>query len=64
MSDPRHHSATRRQLEDSVRALLPRPEDVPARIRNASSSTASVGLGGLFTGYLWGWMRGRRSRGK
>ena len=21
-----------------------------------------VGLGGLFTGYVWGWIRGRRSR--
>jgi hypothetical protein len=56
--------ATRQQLEDSVRALLPRSSDIPARIRNAKSSTASVGLGGLVTGYTWGWLRGRRSRRK
>lgn len=54
--------ATRQQLEDSVRALMPRSSDVPARIRNATSSTAGVGLGGLVTGYAWGWLRGRRSR--
>lgn len=59
MSEP---SATRRQLEESVRAILPRPDAVPARIRNASSSAALSGVGGLFTGYVWGWMRGRRSR--
>jgi len=53
---------TRQQLEDSVRALLPRSSDIPARIRDAKSSTAGVGLGGLVTGYVWGWMRGRRSR--
>ena len=55
-------SATRQQLEDSVRALLPKSSDIPERIRTAKSSTASVGLGGLVTGYAWGWLRGRRSR--
>ncbi len=55
-------SATRQQLEDSVRALLPRSGDIPEKIRTAKSSTATVGLGGLVTGYAWGWLRGRRSR--
>lgn len=57
-------SPTRQQLEDSVRALLPRSSDIPERIRAAKSSTAGVGLGGLVTGYAWGWLRGRRSRRK
>ncbi|HEY5121147.1 MAG TPA: hypothetical protein VII84_06195 [Acidimicrobiales bacterium] len=57
-------SPTRQQLEDSVRALLPRTSDIPERIRTAKSSTAGVGLGGLVTGYMWGWLRGRRSRRK
>jgi len=55
---------TRQQLEASVRALLPRRSDIPAKIRDAKSSTASVGIGGLVTGYAWGWLRGRRSRRK
>ena len=54
--------ATRQQLEDSVRALLPRSGDIPTRVREAKSSTAGAGLGGLITGYAWGWLRGRRSR--
>jgi hypothetical protein len=55
---------TRQQLENSVRALLPCQSDIPARIRNAKSSTAGAGLGGLVTGYVWGWLRGHRSRKK
>ena len=55
-------SATRQQLEDAVRALLPSTSGIPERIRSASSSTAGVGLGGLVTGYVWGWLRGHRSR--
>jgi hypothetical protein len=55
-------SATRQQLEDSVRALLPRTSDIPERIRTSKASTAGVGVGGLVTGYVWGWLRGRRSR--
>jgi hypothetical protein len=58
MSEP----VTRQQLEASVRSLLPRTGDIPERIRSAKSSTAGVGVGGLVTGYVWGWMRGRRSR--
>jgi hypothetical protein len=55
-------SATRQQLEDSVRALLPRTDAIPERIRAAKASTAGAGVGGLVTGYVWGWLRGRRSR--
>jgi hypothetical protein len=57
-------SDTRQQLENSVRALLPRQRGIPAKIRNAKSSTAGAGLGGLVTGYVWGWLRGHRSRKK
>ncbi|HEY5303966.1 MAG TPA: hypothetical protein VIJ86_07910 [Acidimicrobiales bacterium] len=53
---------TRQQLEDSVRALLPRTTGIPERVLNAKSSTAGVGLSGLVTGYVWGRLRGRRSR--
>lgn len=53
---------TRRELEESVRALLPRTGDISQRLRNARTSTAGVGLGALVTGYAWGWRRGRRSR--
>jgi hypothetical protein len=55
-------TATRQQLEDSVRALLPRTSDVPDAIRTATSSTAGVGLSALVTGFVMGWKRGRRSR--
>jgi len=57
-------SETRRQLEESVRAILPRASDVPERIRTASASSATAGISGLVTGYLWGRWRGRRSRTK
>ncbi|MDH2903139.1 MAG: hypothetical protein PXZ08_04210 [Actinomycetota bacterium] len=59
MKDP-----TRQQLEDSVRSLLPRAHVIPVRIREAKPTTASAGLGGLVTGFVWGWLRGRRSRRK
>lgn len=59
MSEP---TATRRELEESVRALLPRSKDISQRLARAKSTTAGVGVGGLVTGYVWGWIRGRRSR--
>ena len=55
-------TTTRQQLEDSVRALLPRSSDISSRLRRAKSSTAGAGVSGLLTGYAWGWLRGRRSR--
>lgn len=55
-------SEARAQLERSVRAILPRRDDLPAALRDARATTAGIGLGGLLTGYVWGWRRGRRSR--
>ena len=54
-----HDSATRRELESSLRALLPAVDP----IKDASeqpATIATVGVGGLLTGYLWGRLRGRR----
>ena len=54
-----HDSPTRRELESSIRALLPSVE--PLRDGADQPATlASVGVGGLLTGYLWGRLRGRR----
>jgi hypothetical protein len=54
-----HDSPTRRELESSLRALLPTVDP----IKDASeqpATIATVGVGGLLTGYLWGRLRGRR----
>ena len=61
MSEP---SATRRQLEASIRALLPDDLSLSHRDRNQPSDVAAAGVGGLLTGYLWGRWRGRRVRSK
>ena len=55
-------TVTRQQLEDSVRALLPRTGDISQRLRHAKSAGPAIGVGGLVTGYVWGRWRGRRSR--
>lgn len=54
-----HDSATRRELEASLRAVLPdvRPMKDAA---DQPATLAGVGVGGLLTGYLWGRLRGRR----
>ena len=58
-----NHSTTRQELERSIRALL--PEVGPLKVPGDDPATvATVGVGGLLTGYVWGWMRGRRSRSK
>ncbi len=51
-------SATRRDLERSLRALLPATTtlDLP------EPTIASAGVSGFVVGYLWGWRRGRRAR--
>jgi hypothetical protein len=61
----REQSATRKELEQSIRALLPK-ELLTMRDVNPSqsASTAAAGVGGLFAGYVWGWVRGRRRRSK
>ena len=56
------HSETRRELERSIRALLPSELTATKRMKGQDANGAAAGLGGLFTGYAWGWLRGRRSR--
>lgn len=59
MTEP---SATRRELEQKIRALLPRRD---AEAEEKSPVAAGAGVGGLLVGYAWGWMRGwRRARRK
>jgi hypothetical protein len=55
-------SATRRELEASIRALL--PDDLSLRDPEASQTptVAAIGLGGVMTGYVWGRMRSRKIR--
>jgi hypothetical protein len=55
-------SATRRQLEASIRSLLPGELNLSSAVKSEPPTVAAVGLGGLMTGYVWGWFRGRRSR--
>ncbi|HEY1824991.1 MAG TPA: hypothetical protein VGG21_03420 [Acidimicrobiales bacterium] len=59
MSEP---SATRRQLEASLRSFLPKEVQDPGSLSESKPTLASVGVGGLLTGYLWGRLRGRRVR--
>lgn len=59
MSD---HAATRRELERSLRALVPERTSLGGSLTSSKSSVAAAGFGGLVTGYLWGWIRGRRAR--
>jgi len=59
----RKQSATRRQLEEKLRSILPRQEEDPSA-EPSNPLVASVGLGGLLAGYSWGWIRGRRRRAK
>jgi hypothetical protein len=55
-------SATRQQLEMSIRALL--PDDLSLRGPEASQkpTVAAVGIGGVMTGYAWGRLRSRKIR--
>ncbi|MFI5035275.1 MAG: hypothetical protein ACHQFZ_03615 [Acidimicrobiales bacterium] len=56
----RQPSATRRELEEKIRALI------PVRLGGAAKPTnpvvAGAGVGGLLSGFVWGWLRGRRGR--
>ncbi len=55
-------SATRRDLERSLREIVPAN---PLTIRTDDpADTAIAGVGGLLLGYVWGFWRGRRSRPK
>jgi hypothetical protein len=55
-------SETRKKLEESVRALLPLEEGNGNGLTGSSSSVATAGVGGLLAGYVWGFLRGRRSK--
>ncbi len=55
-------SATRRQLEASIRALLPERGLLGGRDGSHKPTAAAVGVGGVVTGYLWGRIKGRRAR--
>jgi hypothetical protein len=57
----REQSETRKELEQSVRSLLPEDISLGEKADGETPNIAAIGLGGLFTGYLWGWMRGRKS---
>ena len=57
----REQSETRKELEQSVRSLLPEDISLGEKSDDETPNIAAIGLGGLFTGYLWGWMRGRKS---
>ena len=60
MSDPTEPSSTRKQLEASIRALLPSKEDLSLDRLDNPPTIAAVGLAGVLTGYAWGRIRGRR----
>ncbi|HEY5104304.1 MAG TPA: hypothetical protein VII65_04590 [Acidimicrobiales bacterium] len=61
MSEPSH---TRRELEASLRSILPEQAQMGGSMTSAKPTVAAVGLGGMVTGYFWGWIRGRRARKK
>jgi hypothetical protein len=53
-------SATRTQLEESLRALVPARRTGEGAGEPPEATTAAAGVGGLVVGYAWGWWRGRR----
>ncbi|MDE3043830.1 MAG: hypothetical protein KGJ10_03250 [Acidobacteriota bacterium] len=55
-------SQARRDLETSLRSLLPRSTKISSSMNDARSSVAAAGVGGLFTGYLYGRWQARRAR--
>ena len=59
MSEP---SATRRELETTLRSILPKEVQDPSSLNSSKPTLASVGVGGLLGGYLWGRLRGRSVR--
>ena len=59
MSEP---SATRRELESSLRSFLPKEIQIGGSLIDSKPTVAAVGVGGVLTGYVWGRVRGRRVR--
>jgi hypothetical protein len=60
----REQSSTRRELEARVRSLVPDRLQIGDSITSSKPAAAALGVGGVMTGYVWGWVRGRRSRKK
>jgi len=58
----REQSATRQQLEASIRALLPSKEEIEEMTPSKNSAASVAGVGGIMTGYVWGRYRGRQVR--
>ncbi len=58
----REQTATRQQLEASIRAVLPSKEEIEELIPSKNSTTSIAGFGGIMTGYVWGRYRGRQVR--
>lgn len=57
-------SSTRKELETSLRSFLPESAQIGNSLTSSKPAVAAVGFGGVATGYVWGWLRGRRSRKK
>jgi hypothetical protein len=60
----REPSTTRRELEARIRSLVPDQLQVGDSLTSSKPAIAALGVGGVMTGYVWGWFRGRRSRKK
>jgi hypothetical protein len=58
----REQSATRQQLEASIRALLPSKEEIDEMTPSTNTTASIAGFGGIMTGYVWGRYRGRQVR--
>jgi len=58
----REQSATRQELETSIRALLPSKQEIDELTPSKNSTASIAGVGGIMTGYVWGRYRGRQVR--
>jgi hypothetical protein len=58
----RELSATRKELEASIRALLPNQDEIDELTPSKNSTASVAGVGGIMTGYVWGRYRGRQIR--
>jgi hypothetical protein len=58
----REQSATRRELEATIRSILPDDLSLKGPSTSQTPTVAAVGLSGIMTGYFWGRIRGRRIR--
>jgi len=58
----RELSSTRRELEASIRALLPSKAEIDEMTPSQNATASIAGVGGVMTGYLWGRYRGRQVR--